>query len=70
MDDKGVEVTENSIHKGDWSIQWIPGELWQPDTAIRVLDHMTKLGRNADAAKVFQGTRDGHPVVYVVTRWG
>lgn len=61
---------ENAYRSGDWSVQWIPGELADPATATDLLDHLTSLKRNADTAKVFQGTRNGNPVVYVVTRWG
>lgn len=61
---------DNPMRRGNWSIQWLPGELCEVDTAMKIMDHLDKLGKNADSAKVFQGTEDGQPVVYIVTRWG
>lgn len=63
--------SETNQHvSGQWSVQWIPGELSNLDTAMKLMDHLEKLKRNADAAKVFQGTHQGDPAVYIVTRWG
>jgi hypothetical protein len=65
-----MNITKQNPQAGDWSIQWIPGELCEMETAMKLLDHMAMLKKNADTAKVFQGTKDGNPVVYIVTRWG
>lgn len=62
--------TENRYTAGEWSVQWIPGELSDMATSMKLLDHLATLKRNADTAKVFQGTAGGAPAVYIVTRWG
>ncbi len=36
---------------------------------MKLLEHLAKLKKNADSAKIFQGTINGKPAVYVVTRW-
>jgi hypothetical protein len=60
---------DNPTKGGDWSVQWIPGELCDVNTGPKLLDHLAKLNRNADTAKIFQGTEGGKPVIYIVTRW-
>jgi hypothetical protein len=64
-----MKLTGNPTQSGDWSIQWINGELCEVDTAMKLLEHLAKLKKNADSAKIFQGTINGKPAVYVVTRW-
>jgi hypothetical protein len=64
-----MDTASNTIRSGSWSIQWIPGELCAPATAMNLLEHLASLGKNADSAKIFQGTDKGQPAVYIVTRW-
>jgi hypothetical protein len=64
-----MDKINNPTKGADWSIQWIRGELCDVNTGPQLLEHLTRLKRNADTAKIFQGTENGHPVVYIVTRW-
>ena len=65
-----MNKASNPTQASGWSVQWFQGELCQMETAMKVMDHLDMLKRNADTAKVIQGTEDGHPVVYILTRWG
>ena len=62
----GIVESSRSAH---WSVAYLPGELSSMEVAMTVLDYLEKRKKDADTAKVFQGSVDGAPAVYIVSRY-